>query len=218
MTRSDILGFPSDDWSFYMLGKKYRLGSDATKSIALFLEIVLSATKARDSTWLIRHREKIKALERRGAVVELTRVVKCSKHDEVVRLAIWLRGRCGGSFGGSVVAAHCNSDSLRTRRAVARCLQRMCAWRYLSTMLEDPDENVRHFANQLPSRRSFEERLSVFAGRVRRRPLSHRTSDLLISPDVELSDPTPPRPGDFFRRLLLRIRRRVRHSGSAPQQ
>ena len=218
MTSSEILGFPirySDD-HFYLLGKKYRLSPGSVRSLGLFLDLVASAAKAQDTNWLIHHRGTIRTLEQLRPVIALTRVIKRSDHDEVVRLAIWLRGRCGGSIGSRIVAAHSQSESSCIRRATARCLHRMHAWQYLTKMFEDSDENVRRLANQLPLSRSFKERLEDFTTRVQHRPVSHGPTKLLVSPDVTIERSNPPRPREFFRRLLLRIRRSVRLSRALP--
>ena len=218
MSSSEILGFPIWDCydRIYLLEKKYRLSAGSVKSLGLFLDLVTAAAKAHDTRWLIRDRETIRMLVRLRPVLALTHVIQKSEHDEVIRLAIWLRGRCGGSIGSSLVAAHTKSESPRIRRAAARCLLRMHAWQHLTKMFEDSDEYVRRLANQLPLSRSFEERLEDFATGVQHRPVAHGTTRLLVSPDVTIEKPIPPRPREFFRRLLLRIRRSVRLSRALP--
>lgn len=212
MSASQILGFRLNNTPFYFLGKKYRLSSAAIKSLKLFLDIVCAATTAQDAGWLIPHRETIRTLQRVSPPVGLMRVIAKSNYDEVVRLAIWIRGRSGSSFGSSVVAWHCKSDSPKIRHVTARCLQRMHAWQYLHTMLDDPEERVRSFAERLslmPVRRTFEQRLESFTDRVQRRTVDRRPMELMMDPSVKFDGSKLPRPPEFFRRLLLRIRRHV---------
>jgi hypothetical protein len=79
-------------------------------------------------TWPFRLRPQIRQVQAIDATPVLCLVVERTDDPTLRILAIWLRGRCGGSLGTSSLAAFATAADDRTRKEVARALKRMGAW------------------------------------------------------------------------------------------
>ena len=200
-------GFPvSIEYRFHIGGDKYRLNRASVSALKLLGHIVEQTPDPNDIAWLLPLRETIREIERINPSGALTLVVDRTDNERLRYLAIWLRGRCGGTLGASTVSRF--SD--RTlRKEVTRCLKRLSAWAELRDIAEsDPDPQIRQLATRSPSK-PYATRLAGFSQHIPRRMIARSKSELVVSPKLDVREGRPPKPRWLIRAVLERIHQLV---------
>ncbi len=196
-------------YAFRIAGRKYRLGSGGVRALEIMADIIQQGPHTPDVTWLLPFRPQIREIERINPSAVLTLVIDRADNEHLRYLAIWLRGRCGGTLGTSVVSGLAPSAEERRRRHVTRCLQRLAAWSDLRRIAEtDPSLRVRRLATQTPSQ-PHKTRLTAFSQHIFRRNVPRSQTRLVVSPQLDLSAARRPRPTKIIRTVLERIHQLV---------
>jgi hypothetical protein len=193
--------------------KRYVAGSSDIRMLRVLTAIRDARPQSADRFWLVRQRELIRQAQALGRKRIISWVIETTKDPALRTLAIWLRGRWGGTLGIKSVAAFAKHRDEQTRKEVARALRRLGAWVELREMAEsDLSERVRRMATPRLAR-PFEGRLTDFTRHVAARPVTPHELPLFVSPEVDLSQGKRPKPGWFIRLILERIHRLVwKHS------
>ena len=210
---SAIYGFSvSRNYRFGIGSKKFRLGRRGVRALELLAKIAERTADPNDGPWLLRRRHLIREIEQISPRAPLTLVIDRTGDERLRVLAIWLRGRCGGTLGVSAVAHFSTSSSRVLRKEVARCLKRLSAWADLRKMAEtDAAPQIRRLATQWPSQ-PYASRLATSSRHFSRRLVRFRRSQLFMSPDLDLTQGHPPKHRQLIREILQRIRQLVAKS------
>jgi len=192
-------------------GKKYRLGTNGMRTLEVLEKIVEARPRATyDPGWLMRFREQVRDIEWDGQRAALTYVVLVTRDPAVRRLAIWLRGRCGGTLGTRVISRFAFAPDMLLRKDATRALKRMHAWSTLREVAQfDSVPRIRRMARQSPPK-PYTSRLSSFLGNVTPRKQSCGDVRLKIAESVDFSSGRPPKSSWWIRIMLERIRSLVR--------
>lgn len=199
---------------FQVDGRYFYVSASSIRTLYLLEEIVLTQASAEDRFWLLRCRTKVREIESLCDRAVLTFVVENTCSRKVRCLAIWLRGRCGGTFGTKILARFLIDPSPEVRRELARAFQRMHAWSELRIIARcDPEDRIRHMARQRGPQ-EHRGRLSRFLTNVA--PEEYRPGDrrLAVAPEVDFRSGRAPKPSWLLRSVLERIRRIVRGTGN----
>lgn len=209
-----LLGFPLESsHKFRLVGRTHRVGPSGVKALRLAVEI-LTFTEANRS--LLPLRTKIRAVRMTNCKAALTHLVEATPDPRLRRIAIWLRGQCGGYIGTEVLAQFAGDDDHRIRAAVAKSLQRMSAWTLLRDIsCGDSSERVRRLASPRVSR-DFSTRLHQYTERVLPIPIPPHNRFLYLSPLLNLYNPIRIKSTELIRMFLERIREMVRGGNSLP--
>jgi hypothetical protein len=204
------IGFPANgDYTYNLHGRRYRVGSSGSRTLKLLTEIYDSCAACADQSWPFSVRKQIKQVQDLNASALLCLVVERTDDPTVRILAIWLRGRCGGSLGTASLAKFAHHPDDQIRKEVARALKRMGAWAQLREMAEnDTSERIRRMATSEPSR-PYRDRLSDFSRRFPRVNVASVKQPLFVSPQLELGQGRPPKSRSVIRMILERIHRIV---------
>ena len=196
------------DSLFNLFGRKFRVGKDGVKALRLLTVIHDNRAGHTDQGWLIRLRGQIRQVETLQSQVVLSWMIELADDPSLRVLAIWLRGRCGGHFGASSLAAYSTGANVQTRKEVARALKRMRAWVELERIAsQDDDGRVRRIASTEP--RPYRQRLDDFATHVSRLFVAPANRELIVSDDVDVTLGRPPKPISLIRAILERIHRLI---------
>ena len=203
-------GFPAKrDFCFRLRGRRYCVGSSGKRTLKLLTEFYGTATACADPSWPFPLREKIRQVQALNWRSVLSYVVQLT-HDPTLRLlAIWLRGRCGGSLGTSSLARFAAHRDDQTRKEVARALKRMGAWVQLREIADnDTSERIRRMATMQPLR-PYRDRLADFSNRLPRLEVTSVKRPLFLSPELDVRQGRPPKSRSVIRMILERIHRLV---------
>lgn len=204
----------TEDYRFCVSGKKFRLGAAGLRTLRVLCELGDKSLTTNDVSWLLPLRPRIREIERANARAALCLAISHTNQERLRLLAIWLRGRCGGSLGTSIVAAYATSPDRMFRKEVARCLKRMSGWSELRLMeASELDPQIRRLATQA-SPATYKSRLSQFCQNVRLSGTSPTESQLYVSAAVDNRQGRPPRPAWLIRLFLERIHRLVNRTTS----
>jgi hypothetical protein len=186
-------------------GKRYVAGYDEERTVALLRYLHAHSLQATRLDWLLPLRPVIREIESLNTRAFLAYTISTNSDLRVLRLAIWLRGRCGGYIGSAIVAKHMADPNNAIRKEVARCLRRLSAWPALRTMANnDPLPRIRAIAQQPPTAK-HERRQSKFLKNVETLKTSPVATQLKLAPDVEFTQGRPARQPWFIQRVLQRI-------------
>ncbi|MCA9197076.1 MAG: hypothetical protein KDA87_06030 [Planctomycetales bacterium] len=161
--------------------------------------------------WALSFRQRIRQLPHRGAAAVLCYVIATSTDQQTKRLAVWLRGHCGGTLGTREVVQACRESSDQIRKELVRTLQRTSAWSDLRCFAEnDSSPRIRRLAAERKTR-MFGERLDTFA---EKQPvLPHDTKrqiPLFVDRSVSLFRAVTGKSEAMIRGILQRIQDAVR--------
>ena len=211
-------GFPAKRGiEFRLHGQGYFIGKASMRTLKLLADIYGAWASADDGTWPFRLRPLIRQVQALDATPVRCLVVERTTDPTLRIMAIWLRGRCGGSLGTSSLAKFATAgespsrspEDDRTRREVARALKRMGAWAPLREMAEhDPDPRIRRIATAQPAR-PYRQRLAEYTRRVSRVSAATGKQPLVVAPDLDLSQGRPPKSQSIIRAILEHIHRLV---------
>lgn len=205
--------------SYYRLlvpgSRPVSVGVNGVKLLRL-LASVCAQQSTKNKFWAIRSRPTIRRIRtkdlncQKGVRRALKVVIEQTHSDEVRRIAIWLRGRGGGSVGTEAIGQFRRHPDVRMRKVVTKALQRMHAWHLLREIAEtDPDLQIRKLAVQKPTE-EYSTRLNQFLKNVEHTSYGERstttTTPLNIAKSVKLKVTNLPKSVELIRYYLKRIR------------
>lgn len=211
-------GFPTHHGCRFRLGgRRYYVGSRGIRTLRLLAEFHDSWSTCADRSWPFRLRNQIRKAPTISARSVLSLVVERTADPTLRVLAIWLRGRCGGSLGTASLAKFSTHPDDQTRKEVARALKRMGAWVQLRPMAEcDPNPRIRRIAT-IQASRAYGLRLTDFSSHFPKREVRSVQRELVVAPELDLSQGRPPKPRWVIRGILERIHHLVGgHSRGRP--
>lgn len=195
--------------NYRLRGRQYRVGSSDARTLKLLAEIYDSCSACTDRSWPFQLRSQIRRIQRLSARRLLNWVAERTDDPTLRVLAIWLRGRCGGSLGTSSLARFSTHPDDQTRKEVARCLKRMGAWVQLREMADhDANPRIRRMATAQPPK-PFRRRLADFSNRFPRQEIRSIKRRLFVSPEADVGQGRPPKSRWIIRMVLERIHRIV---------
>lgn len=204
-------GFPAlSDYRFRFRGAKYRVGPSGVRMLELLSEMYDSCRTCDDVTWTLRFRSQLRQVQVLDVHTVLCHVIDRTDDPALRILAIWVRGRCGGTLGTPSIVHFADHDDDQTRKEVARALKRMSAWRPLR-MMADREKNprIQRIATAQPPR-PYRLRMAEFSKHVARLEVTPAKRRLVVSPELDVGQGRPPKSPSYIRRILMRIRRMVR--------
>jgi hypothetical protein len=173
-------------------------------------ELLQLANRERSNKSLFSSRALIRQVEYNESCCVLSYAITNACDANARYLAIFLRGRCGGSLGTSAVFEYAKNDDERIRKLATRALKRMGAWAQLKEIAEkDPSEQVRRIATANPPSQ-YSARLESFVRNVTAKPIEQSQSTLYVAPGVEWDQGRKPKSASTIRMFLERIVRRLR--------
>ena len=207
---TSIFGFPiQSSFAFMLLGRRYCIGPQGMRTLKLLQLIYDTRVRRFDNKWPFGIREYVKRIQRINSTRVLCLVAERTENPIMRILAIWLRGRCGGSLGTSTLARFTHHSDEQTRKEVARALKRMGAWAHLRGMAaRDTSERIKRIATSEPVR-PYRDRLGDFVGRMACVKVSGEETPLEVADNLDLGQGRPPKPTSLIRRILDRIHRLV---------
>lgn len=205
------LGFPvSSDYRFRLRGRRCRVGPSGLRTLTLLLEIYESCATCEEVSWSVRIREQVRQVQALSAKSVLCHVIECTDNPTLRILAIWLRGRCGGSIGTTSLVKFVSHPDEVTRKEVARALKRMNAWTQLGKIADgDASARIRRIATVQPPR-AYKDRVADFSKHIARLEVRPVRRPLILSPELQVGQGRPPKTPAYIRMLLNRIRCIVR--------
>lgn len=205
---ADLFGFKNKANRQFRIGRqRFRIGARGAKTLKHLGTIYDLCATTVDSNCLIQARPLIRDIQRWNSSATLALVVSQAKDPTMRILAIWLRGRCGGTLGTKIVSQFAKYPDFKTRKEVARALRRMSGWQTLDEMAaDDSSERVRNLATCKPAR-PIVDRISRFMNHVSWRAVPDAKKDVFVAADVDYRHGKPPKSADLIRVILQRIRR-----------
>ena len=198
------------DHRFNLGGRKYRLRETGVKTLNLFLQI-FESRQLWGIGWALKIRGKARKLIALEQKVVMTYLIQQLKDPFAIALAIWLRGRMGGTLGTKTIAKFKNANFIYIRKEVARALQRMSDWPTLEWMRDnDRNKKIRLFAAARTSK-AFRDRLEMFKAGLKSRhdEIEDERPKEKIALKLNVPGPLtrafPPKSPDKIRQLLIRI-------------
>lgn len=215
-------GFPIDPrYRFHLGGRQWRVNPDGVEALRVLAKVYRACSSSNRITWALPLRNEVRRLESLDARSVLSLVIERTPNPRMRVLAIWLRGRCGGYIGTSVLANFIASPDFQTRKETARALRRMSGWALLNQMAaSDSDARIRRLATPAPAK-PYRHRLAQFSSNVRPVPASPVRRKFWKLPSLRVGEGKPPKSSAAIRHLLERIHRLVtgqrRPSGPSSQ-
>ena len=157
----------------YRIGRvAYRLGQHDLQMLELLSSLVMACEANPGHYCLLPFRGQIRAMTARRCQAIWTMVALTSPDPRTRKLALWLRGRCGGSIGTSQLYQLALRGNFETQRDVARALQKMGAWAQVRELAKLPQlaRRAPRFLKQPPTR-NFNSRLDVYLEKIPKRPI-----------------------------------------------
>lgn len=208
-----VYPFPVDgDYQYRLAGRDCRLHPDDVRALTLLAEIAESAD-LENPRWLIPLRSHIREIEDLNPRAALIHVIERTESPLMRVLAIWLRGRCRGTFGAAAVARHARSSHRSMRKHVVQCLKRLSAWSELRRIeWAERDRQIRQLARPA-SPKPYAARLARFSRHMTGSLVCGQRCELFLAPGVDLTSGRRPKPVELIRMLLERIHRLVTGQG-----
>lgn len=216
------LRLPINDFGFFRQhGRWHRITRRGWKTLQLLADVYRAYREGDDENCLIRVRHVIRQLDAMGSAACLNFVIRRTRLGSLRLLAIWIRGRIGGTLGSLRFASFSNYPSEKVRKEVARACRRMSAWKQLTRMVHnerlrpDASQRVIRIATHQPNR-PYSDRLgdamSLFRSRgVREVPRDrHSENAMFVSSNVSRDCGLPPKSQGLIGLILWRIRNLVR--------
>ncbi len=208
--RKTIFGFPVTlGYRYQLNGRKYRLRSSDLTALKLLQHILHQIPYEARPGWLLPLRPHIRRMKQLDPRAALTLVIALTANEDVRRLAVWLRGRCGGSLGTTIIFQFARAPNWRTRKVVAQCLKRMSAWSQLRWIAStEVDPRVRRIAAVQPPR-EYTDRLADYCDHVPTTEITPASTPMFIAPHDDAVTGRPAKPKWLIRLLLHRIQKLV---------
>ena len=195
---------------FWLNGKCFRVGNSGVRTMQLMDELLQLAARESSTKSLFSSRALIRQVEYNESRCVLSYSITHARDANARLLAIFLRGRCGGSLGTSAVFQYAKDDDEWIRKLATRALKRMGAWAQLKEIAEnDPSEKVRRIATANPPG-LYSARLETFVRNVTPKPIEPSRATLYVAPGVEWDQGRKSKSASAIRMFLERIVRRLR--------
>ncbi|MGN6547081.1 MAG: HEAT repeat domain-containing protein, partial [Aureliella sp.] len=209
------------NYRFHLGGRECRVNPDGVEGLRVLAKMYRACSSSHRITWALPWRHEVRRIESLNARGVLSLVIERTPSPRMRVLAIWLRGRCGGYIGTSVLANYIASPDFQTRKETARALRRMSGWALLAQMAaSDSDARIRRLATPAPVK-PYRDRLAQFSSNVQPVPTSPERRNFWKVPSLRVGEGKPPKSSAAIRRLLERIHRLVtgqrRSSGRSSQ-
>jgi hypothetical protein len=212
--RHNLVGFPRNaNHKFNINERTWRVGAGGVRTLNLLAELY-HARSTTDLYWLVKHRELVREIKRLSARPVLTLVIQQTSNAHLRKLAVWLRGLCGGTLGTKIIFDLRDDGDESMRRVVTRALRRMSAWWELRRIArwESSPAIQRMATAKEPT--LFGDRLSAATRNFTRGAPSEDRSErsrmtLSISRFLDLAGGKPPKSPQVIREILLRIHRLI---------
>jgi hypothetical protein len=189
---------------FKVSGKRFRITGEEERVIALLRQLEINEPTRGRLGWLLPFRPLLREIQYINPRALLSYLLETTDDWRHRRYLIWLRGRCGGYIGTSIVGKFANDADASIRKETARSLKRLSGWVYMRQMASsDPIARIRMLAQS--SRKSHAARQARFLEKIDILKTSARPTPLLISPDVDVTQAKPTRQPWFIRQVLMRI-------------
>ena len=203
---SNLLGFPAHiGYPFSVGDRQCCLIADGVETLTLLTKIYHACTSSDKLTWALAVREEVRRIEVLNARGVLSLVVQRTPDPRMRRLAIWLRGRCGGYIGTAIVANFTSVPDFQTRKEAVRALKRMSGWAQLAQVASsDTSARIRRIAMPLPAK-PYRNRLAKFSYNIEPIAASSVRGHLWVLPSLRLGSGKPPKSESAIRLLLERI-------------
>ena len=207
------IGFPKDArFRFRINGRLCRVTADGIATIERLIELHNASLLAEKPTWLFSHRDKIKEIESLNNRGVLSLIVERTPDRKLRLLAIWLRGRCGGYMGTSILKRYTTSDDFQLRKETVRALKRLSAWTILTEVADnDSSERIRRLASPVLAK-PHHRRLLEFARNVQPINVNSTARPLWISPEIRRFEGKCPKSVLLIRQILERIHALLTHN------
>jgi hypothetical protein len=165
-----------------------------------------SPRAAGNAAWLLPFRWQFRDVIRRCPRKTLTHLADTVPDPASRRLAIWLRGRCRGTFGTATIAKLRLGAEFPIRKEVTRALKRMEAWSILRNIEKcDFDPRIRRMARQAEAK-PYDSRVTQFLRHVPQQPVSASRAPLYVHEGFDPQAGRPPKSPSLIRRILKHIR------------
>lgn len=206
------LGFPNDsNYRFRIDSRLYRVNPDGAEVLDILTEVYNASLRCDKPCWALGVREQIRRVEVLNVRSVLTYVIQETPNEHMRLLAIWLRGRCGGYIGTSVIAKCAHSPNFKIRKESVRALRRLSGWAHLREIaISTSDARIRSMATQRAGK-PLNERLSSMLANMRPVQISPQRKQLWMLPGMRLKL-SPPKSLAMIRQLLNRIKSEVSNS------
>jgi len=206
-TTEQLIGFPVYSWTSIRIGDdRFRVGVCGVQALHRLLELFDESEAGRS---LFPFRDAIRDVCRAESRIALSAVLVATPDRRVRRIAIWLRGRCGGQLGVEALRRCAQSEDELTRLAAAKALRRLRSWFALREFADDSSKRIRRIVAH-ETERHFPARLHNYASRVARIATRPTERELYIAPSVDLDRPLRRKAAEAIRRFLERIHQLVR--------
>ena len=201
------IGFPKDArFRFRINGRHCRVNADGVATIERLIELHKASLLAEKPTWLLAHRDTIREIESLNYRGVLSLIVERTSDPKLRLLAIWLRGRCGGYMGTSILKGYATSPDFQIRKETIRALRRLSAWTLLAEVAKnDSNARIRRLAAPVLAKPHL-HRLMEFAKNVHPIHVNSTTPPLWISPEIRRFEGKRPKSVLLIRQTLERIR------------
>lgn len=205
---SSLFGF-SATFFFKLKGRRYTNGRGGIRTLNNLTAMYIACRSSTDHSWAIRARPLIHEVQSLNARPTLCLVVRRTRDPLMRLLAIWMLGRCRGTFGTAAVAHWATDLDFHTRKEVVRALKRKAGWATLAMVAEnEPEPRIRRLASCQPPKQ-IEGRISRFMSHVSDESVNESGMPLFVSPLLDIGRGKMPRTAYAIRLVLERIRRLV---------
>ncbi|MCC6508231.1 MAG: HEAT repeat domain-containing protein [Pirellulaceae bacterium] len=206
------IGFPKEArFQFQLNGRHFRVGAAGVNTIERLIEIFDASSLAEKPTWLLARRDTIREIESLNCRSVLSLIADRTSDPKMRLLAVWLRGRCGGYIGTTILSRYTRSPSFQLRKETARALNRLSAWSVLAEVAEsDSSERIRRIATP-PLPKPHSRRLEDFSRNVQPIRVTLKPPPIWISPEVRPSEGKRPKSVLLIRQILEHIHALVTH-------
>lgn len=205
-------GFPND--SFYLFrieNRLYRVHADGAEVLDILTEFYNASVTSANIGWALCLRDRVRRVELLNVRSVLTYVIQETPDERMRWLAIWLRGRCGGYMGTSIVAKCAHSPNFKLRKESVRALRRLSGWSQLREIANSAtNSRIRIMATQHAAK-PLDARLARVLASARRVPTSPQMPHLWMAPGLRIRL-SAPKSLAMIRELLERIRSLVANS------
>ena len=193
-------------------GQVFRLGDrvvkltkDRWKAYLLFVALCRAQRRARTVYWLLRYRLHLQFLSQPVFRSLWNVVILECRDSQSLQVALWLRGRCGGTLGARMLAKSALWVNPRSQAEYARAFRRMGCWAQWRQLKQTHLIWLapRFFAE--PGKQAFARRLENFSRDVASRPMAGESRPLQLSEGTPSMNGKPAKPTWLIRLVLDRI-------------
>ena len=181
--------------------------AELSEPVALLTAILQTADESRRSPgWLLPFRWRLREIIQQRPVKALDLLAADARDPALRRLAVWLSGRCRGTYGTKTLAELRIGAPVNLRKEITRALKHKGAWAVLREIeLTDPDPRIRLLARQRAPT-PLNSRMKQFLRHTSAHPVSLPRQPLFIDARIDPRAGKPPKAPSLIRRILEHIR------------